>query len=217
MIEVQNFLKKSAKIELVYTDKSGKQFSFKTTIKEIYDDKILLSLPLGEIEFTNVEIFERLNVIVCTVSGVLTGNVNLLKKNCGEENDVYVSFPYNNQICQRREDTRTPMHVDFELTVDSQIFALKTKDISGRGLACITSEPLCEFDNAAIILHLSAGVVTTHARKVYSNPVDFNGNVSYINGIAFTDISEFDTNLLVKECLKFQLASKHNERLFETL
>ena len=218
MIDVYSFLKKSVKFELVYVGDNGKQISFESEIKEVCDDKILISLPINkEVGFSVVETFAKLNAIVYTQEGVLTSNVNILKKNHGEFNDVYISFPYNNQFCQRREDTRIPMHIDFELTIDGAMYALKSKNVSGKGIACITSEPLSDFESADIIMHFPSADVNAICRKVYSKEIDLNGNISYLNGIAFIDITQENIKQIVRECLKFQLESKHNERLFETL
>jgi len=219
MIDVYSFLKKSVRFELVYTNNNGKTFSFDTEIKEVFDDKVLVEYPRSkEYNFSDIEIFARLNAVVYTDSGVLTSNVNLLKKDYGEFKDVFISFPYNNQFCQRREDTRIPMHVDFELNVqNANMYALKTKNISGKGIACITPEPLVAFDNAEITLHMPNADITALCRKVYSKEIEFNGNVSFVNGIAFTEISQDNVNTIIKETLRFQLDSKRNERLFETL
>ncbi len=223
MIDVFNFLKKSVRLELVYTDISGVQSSFESEIKEIFDDKILVAYPKSKtINFDKVETFARLNVIIYTEDGVLSSNANVLKKEHGEAKDVFISFPYNNQFCQRREDTRIPMHVDFELNISDgeniiEMYALKSKNISGKGLACITAEPLSDFESGEVTIHLNATDIQALCRKVYSKELILNDSCLYINGLAFTDIKQEDINLIVKECLKFQLESKRNEKLFETL
>ena len=85
------------------------------------------------------------------------------------------------------------------------------------GFPCQTPEPLVAFDNAEITLHMPNADITALCRKVYSKEIEFNGNVSFVNGIAFTEISQDNVNTIIKETLKFQLDSKRNERLFETL
>ncbi len=223
MIDVLSFLKKSVNLELVYTDSAGIQSSFKSEIKEIFDDKILIANPQNpSVNFDIVETFAKLNLIVYTEDGVLSSNINVLKKEHGADKDTFISFPYNNQFCQRREDTRIPMHIDFELNISDgddnvEMYALKSKNISGKGIACITGEPLVDFKNAEIIMHLNAADVSAFCRKVYSKELLLNGIQVYVNGLAFTEINPEDVNLIVKECLKFQLDSKRNERLFETL
>ena len=223
MIDILSFLKKSVNLELVYTNLSGIQSSFKSEVKEIFDDKILIAYPKSpSANFDTVETFAKLNLIVYTEDGVLSSNVNVLKKEHGADKDTFISFPYNNKFCQRREDTRIPMHIDFELNISDgeniiEMYALKSKNISGKGIACITGEPLSDFKNAEIIMHLNTGDVSAFCRKVYSKELLLNENQVYVNGIAFTDINQEDVNLIVKECLKFQLDSKRNERLFETL
>lgn len=223
MIDIFNFLKKSIKFEIIYTSKAGKQVTFKSEILDIKDDKILITCPKNNIcNFDVVDEFEKLNIVVYTSDGVLTSNVNVLKKDHGDNKDVYISFPYNNQFCQRREDTRIPMHIDFELNISDSsnimsLLNLKTKNISGKGLACITSEPLQDFENAEASIKFSTNTINVFCRKVYSKELMLNDQIAYINGIAFTEISQEDINFIVKECLKFQLESKHNEKLFETL
>ena len=223
MIDVYSFLKKSVRLELVYTDPAGVQSSFESEVKEILDDKFLITHPKSKTaNFDKVETFAKLNLIIYTEDGVLSSNVNVLKKEHGQDKDTFISFPYNNKFCQRREDTRIPMHIDFELNISDgenivEMYALKSKNISGKGIACITGDPLCDFKNAEIVLHLNSGVISAFCRKVYSEELSLNGNQAFVNGIAFTDIKDDDVNLIVKECLKFQLDSKRNERLFETL
>jgi len=221
MIDIFKFLKKSVRIELIYTNENGEKCSFDSEVIEIEEDKIFIKHPVSRLfSFDDVEIFERLNTIVYTQDGVLSNNVNYLSK---EEDGIYISFPYNNQFCQRRENTRIPMHIDFELTsvnVNCKIYnseTLKTKDISGKGLACITSEPLPEFDNAKIVLHLPNADIEAFCRKVYSKELLLNDERAYVNGIAFTEISKEDVKTIVKSCMKFEIASRHNERLFESL
>ena len=223
MIEIFNFLKKSTKFELIYINSEGKQILFDSEIIDIKDDKILITYPKSRTEsFDIVNQYERLNVVVYTEDGVLTSNVNVLKKEHGADKNTYISFPYNNQFCQRREDTRIPMHVDFELNISDGdnivgMYSLKTKNISGKGIACITAEPLIDFNNAEILLKINENEINATCRKVYSKELSLNGQINYINGIAFTEISQNDINYIVKQCLKFQLDSKRNEKLFETL
>lgn len=221
MIDVFKFLNKSIKFELIYTTAKGEKYSFDSEIVEVLEDKILVKDPISnQFDFGNIEIFERLNTIAYTGEGVLSSNVNYLSK---ENEGIFISFPYNNQFCQRRENTRIPMHIDFELTSVNNgcaIFnseVLKSKNISGKGLACITEEPLPDFDNARIKLHMQDEKIEAFCRKVYHKEMDINGETFFINGIAFTDISKEDVKRIVKQCMKFEIISKHNERLFETL
>ena len=221
MIDAFKYLNKSIKFELIYTNAKGEKYSFDSEIIEVLEDKILIKNPVSnQFDFNNIELFEKLNTIAYTAEGVLSSNVNYLSK---EDDGIYISFPYNNQFCQRRENARIPMHIDFELTSvnnECSVFnseTLKSKNISGKGLACITSEPLPDFENARIVMHLQDTTVEAFCRKVYSKEMDINGEPAYINGIAFTEISKEDVKTIVKQCMKFEIISKHNERLFETL
>jgi len=221
MIDTFKFLKKSIKFELIYTNLKGEKYSFESEILEVLDDKILITYPFSHtFDFNFIEIFEKLNTIAYTVDGVLSSNVNYLEK---ADNGIFISFPYNNQFCQRRENARIPMHIDFELTSvnnSNSIFnstTLKSKNISGKGLACITTEALPDFENARIVMHFPDNDIEAFCRKVYSKEMLMNDDKVFINGIAFTEISKEDIKLIVKNCMKFEIISKHNERLFETL
>jgi len=98
MIDIFKFLKKSVRIELIYTNENGEKCSFDSEVIEIEEDKIFIKHPVSRLfSFDDVEIFERLNTIVYTQDGVLSNNVNYLSK---EEDGIYISFPYNNQFCQ---------------------------------------------------------------------------------------------------------------------
>ena len=218
MIEIYKFLKRNTNVELVW-DNKGNQVKFKSSILYVFEDRLYLSEPKSDFEnFDNVDLYEKIQVIVCTEDGVLSGNANVLEKNANQKGNVFLSFPYNNQFCQRRENTRIPMHVFFDLMLgDGNTMTMKTKNISGKGLACMTKEPLPDFSDTQIILHMPSGDINIICRKVYSKSVDLGEENLFLNGVEFTDISEKDVSLIIKDCLKFQLESKHNERLFETL
>lgn len=218
MIDVYKLLKKLVKVDIIYTSESGQQVSFRSEIIETFDDRILLACPVNNIaEFDIFGNHTKFTAIFYTEDGVLSGNITLMQNSVDDEKNIYVSFPYNNQFCQRRENTRIPMHVDFDLTLNGQQLALKTKNISGRGIACMTKEPLPDFKNAQIILHMPSSSIKIICRKVYSKNINLDVEEPILNGIEFTEISDNDVNTIVKDCLKFQLDSKHNERLFETL
>ena len=217
MIDVYKFLKRDTNIELVYED-NGKQVKFKSVILYVFEDRLYLAKPSKNYNiFEKIEKFEKFQVVVCTEEGVLSGNTNLLDKNANENGNFFISFPYNNQFCQRRENTRIPMHVTFDINIGEEKTSFKTKNISGKGLACLTTEPLPEFSNTALVLHMPSCDINILCRKVYSKELDTGDKKLFLNGVEFTDINEKDVGIIIKDCLKFQLDSKHNERLFETI
>lgn len=220
MIDIYKHIEKSIKIELVYVQGASFTVTYNSEIENVLDEKIFVKLPENaEFPFVNIPVFAKLNIIIYSQDGVVTGNVNLLKI---ENNCACISFPYNNQFCQRREDTRIPMHLNFELEVwqDNEIsekFLLKSKNISGKGLASITTEPLPDFQSARLTLFFDNNEIEATCRKVYSKEIILNDRVMFINGIAFTEISKEDVRTIIKNCMKFQIESQHNERLFESL
>ena len=218
MVDVYKFLKRNANLELVWNNK-GRQVVFKSSILYVFDDRIYLSRPQNDTEnFESVNVYEKMQVVICTEEGVLSGNANLVEKNSNEEGNVFISFPYNTQFCQRRENARVPMHAEFDLYIEeNQTLHLTTKNVSGKGLACITNEPLPDFADKRLVLHLQGRDIEIAARKVYSQKMEIPESELYLNGIEFTEISQDDVAIILKVCLKFQMNSKHNERLFETL
>ncbi|MCR4880963.1 MAG: PilZ domain-containing protein [bacterium] len=217
MVDVYKFLKKNTDVELVW-DNQDKQVKFKSSIVCSLEDRLCLSKPYNNsTNFDVVAEFEKLQIVICTEDGVLSGNTNLLERTSNQEDNVFISFPYNNQFCQRRENARIPMHVHFDLMLPDGYLTLKTKNISGKGLACITKEALPDFTETPVTLHMPGGDLQLTCRKVYSKLTDFGNEKLYLNGVEFTDISEENVALIIKDCLKFQMESKHNERLFETL
>ena len=216
MIDVYKFLKNYTKVEIIYTNTAGKQYTYYTEIKEVLDDKILMTYPAGINEFKVSSDYTKLTAVFCTEDGVLSGNINLVKADI-DKGTILVSFPYNNQFCQRRENTRVPMHVDVEITVNDTVFYLKSKNISGKGVACLTDEPLPDFNDARIVIHMPTKNIITVCKKVYSKEIDLEDSKTILNGIMLTGIKDEDVNIIVKDSMKFQLESKHNERLFETL
>lgn len=218
MTDIYKFLKSNINVDVIRTMPNGQQVSFRSKLLEVLDDKLFLAEPKSlNFSFNDVVEYEKLTVVFSTSEGVLSGNVNFLRKNI-ENNGVYISFPYNNKFSQRRENTRIPMHVDFVLQLaEDQIYHLKTKNISGKGLACMTYEPLPEFSDTKIVLFMPSAQLNIFCRKVYSRPVEGMPEKIFLNGIEFLDIDEKSVAIIIKDCLKFQLESKHNERLFETL
>lgn len=217
MLDVYKFLKRNTKLELIW-DNNGKQIKFKSVILYVFEDRLYLSKPQNNNEyFEKVEKYDKLQVVVCTEEGVLSGITNLLEKDANEKGNIFISFPYNNQFCQRRENTRIPMHVAFDIVLGEENLSLQTKNISGKGLACLTNEPLPDFVDTNILLHMPSQDISIVCRKVYSKEIDGGQDKLYLNGVEFTDISEKDVGVIIKDCLKFQLDSKHNERLFETI
>ena len=217
MIDVYKFLKRNTNIELVW-DKNCKQIKFKSVILYVFEDRLYLEKPKNNYDiFEKIENLEKLQIVVCTEEGVLSGSANLLSKNANEKGNFFISFPYNNQFCQRRENTRIPMHVSFEITIGEETQTLKTKNISGKGLACLTEEPLPDFSETKIVLHMPSKDINIICRKVYSKELITEQEKIFLNGVEFTDIADSDVGVIIKDCLKFQLDSKHNERLFETI
>ncbi len=224
MIDIYEFLKKSVKFELIYNDDRGRQISFETEVVDILEDRLIVKKPMPDTNaFDVVQQFDRLNTIAYTNEGVLSSNINFLGTIDDDTQNIYISFPYNNQFCQRRENSRTPMHIAFELEILNSgngalvKHELKTKNVSGKGLACLTETPLVDFDNARIFMHFKGADIEAFCRKVYSKELILNGKTMYINGIAFTNISKEHVRLVMKKCLQFEIDAKHNERLFETL
>lgn len=204
-------------VELIW-DNQGKQIRFKSQILYTFDDRLYLARPYNKnADFDIIGEYEKLQVVICTEEGVLSGSANLLEKDANQKGNVFISFPYNNQFCQRRENVRIPMHVHFDLMLPDGCITLKTKNISGKGLACITKDALPDFVDTQITLHMPSGDLNLACRKVYSKVADFGEEKLFLNGVEFTAISEKEVAAIVKDCLKFQMESKHNERLFETL
>ena len=217
MVDVYKFLKRNMNVELIW-DNQGKQIRFKSSILYTFDDRLYLAKPISPDEdFEIIDVYEKLQILIFTEAGVLSGNANLLEKDANQKGNVFISFPYNNQFCQRRENARIPMHVHFDLMLPDGSVTLKTKNISGKGLACITKEPLPDFVDTQLTMHMPSGDLDLVCRKVYSKVVDFEKEHLYLNGVEFTSISENDVAIIIKDCLKFQMESKHNERLFETI
>ncbi len=217
MLDVYKFLKRDTGIELVW-DNNGKQVKFKSTILYVFEDRLYLTKPINKSDsFDKIENLEKLQVVICTEEGVLSGSANLWDKNANDKGNIFISFPYNNQFCQRRENTRIPMHVAFEIIIGENTNTLQTKNISGKGLACLTAEPLPDFTNTKIVLHMPSKDIDLICRKVYSREIETGAEKMFLNGVEFTDIAEVDVGIIMKDCLKFQLDSKHNERLFETI
>ena len=217
MIDIYKFLKKDMNVELIW-DNQGNQTKFRSSVLYVFDDRLYLSKPQNNEEiFDKINTYEKLKFVICTQEGVLSGSANLLEKNANNKGNIFISFPYNNEFCQRRENTRIPMHVLFDLTYSDKTLTLKTKNISGKGLACLTDEPLEDFTDANVILHMPSGDMNLLCRKVYSKALDISEGKYFLNGLEFTDISEQNIGVIIKDCLKFQMESKHNERLFETI
>ena len=74
--------------------------------------------PYEYLNYAEFDIFgnhTKFTAIFYTEDGVLSGNITLMQNSVDDEHNIYISFPYNNQFCQRRENTRIPMHVDVEI------------------------------------------------------------------------------------------------------
>ena len=171
----------------------------------------------NNIKYSDIKVMATPRRLAVMVSGLEASQPDVEKTVKGPISKV--AFDENNNLTKAGEGfaakngvTKDDLYVE-----DNKAISLTTKNISGRGLACITNEPLPDFADKKLVLHLSDRDINIISRKVYSNKMEIQESDLYLNGIEFMGISEDDVSIILKECLKFQMNSKHNERLFETL
>ncbi|MDD3594465.1 MAG: PilZ domain-containing protein [Candidatus Gastranaerophilales bacterium] len=222
MVDIYKFLTKDTKLEIVYTDKLGVSFILNSEIKEVQEDKILIAKPLPLEENVTIEENGKIRIIICTEIGIFSGNASILKRDFGPGQDVFISFPYNNQHCQRREYVRVPIHTTLELSMfkeGSLVLkqAFKTKNLSGKGCCFISQKELPQADKMKVLLNIEDEQLDLVCEKVYTREVHLNNDKIFLNALNFTNIQTDDINKIIRACFKFQLEQRRNEKLFSSI
>ncbi|MCQ2957759.1 MAG: PilZ domain-containing protein [Candidatus Gastranaerophilales bacterium] len=224
MINPFNYIKQTAELEFTYIDNNNERYSFNSQVLEILPDKIKMSKPINKLDdFNMINAYDKLQIKIFTDDGAFSCDTNFLDFTDDTYTDIYISYLYNCNFVQQRNSKRIPLHIDSELNIlnsgngvlDTVYF--KTKDISETGTACITKEPLPDFNNARLTLHLENIDIIAFCEKVYSKEMELNEEILFLNGIKFTNISTHDITIIMKEMLKFQYGYQTNELMIENL
>lgn len=213
MVDVYEFLKELAPLELEYADSSGIGMPLESYIKRIYDDYILISSPQKKGAYVSIPDGQVVSLIFKTERGFLSADSTVMGKQLDSMQGLNISFPHNTRFIERRAFVRVPFKLDIEITKildikcnEKEIFNAITNDISGSGLSYISSSPLDNYYDIHCKIYLDDGEEPLYIRCEHiatrENPD------SNLISLAYVNISENQISRIVKACFKHQLQTK---------
>src|SRR5574344_668633 len=196
---IQN-LKKSDKIELVQKEKSifASLFSF--------DNSVLVLKTETE---NKLDIENELEIYIYNQNGIFGTNGKIISnEKQNEEFFIKISLLNEFKCTQRREFLRVDMNIDIEIQMNKNGEKIKlketTKNLCAKGLCFIGNRLINKnYKEIKIKLFFNEKTIETMAQTVYSNPVNTNEGLKFINGFCFTDIIDEDVNFITEKTINY--------------
>lgn len=224
MVDIYNYIKELTKLELIYKDKNGVPRQLKSHVKSIDNHRLLIAPPEERGKAMDIPDGTKIKMIICTDQGIFSGFANILEREISSTPGLWISYPYNNQHCQRREYMRVPIHVDCELIINrdkdrinKDIVKFKTKNLSGKGMNFFTDEHLGDYYDIQCKMFLKDNhdePIEITCDHIYTKRVRMPEGKKYLHAIYFSNISDFDVERIVKACFKYQLETRRNEKFY---
>lgn len=219
MEDIYNHLKLLTRFELIYKDSENVPHCLRSYVKRMDEDKILIAPPSYHDKTVNLPDHQEFKMIICAEDGVYSAKSKVIGKEISTTPGVWINYPLNSQRCQRREYLRAPLDIDFDLVIykdsaktQKDVIRTKIRDISGKGVSFFTDSPLSDYYDIACVIHLKdekQEPITLSCEHIYTHP---SGNQKYINALAFIDIDEKDSERIIKQCFKYQLEQRREEK-----
>lgn len=223
MIDIYNFINELTKFEITFKDENNIPHCYRSHIKSIYDDRILIAPPTKNNRAVTIKDGQKVKMIICTQTGVYTAETQVLSRELEHTPGLWMAYPHNTKHSQRREYLRAPLDIDFELIITKSnktnekiVSTHQIKDISGKGLSFVSDEPLTNYYDIEANIKLKDNdkkPLHTSCEHIYSNQYVANGKVKYIHALAFIDIPDHSSEKIIKQCFKHQLEHRRKQKL----
>ncbi|MFH0702499.1 MAG: flagellar brake domain-containing protein [bacterium] len=215
-MSIHDYIKELTKFELEFIDKNGNYHVLKSYIKSIDQDKILIFPPSHKNVTYNIPDSELINIIICTEDGVYSGESKVIGKELSHTPGLWISYPYNSQLIQRREYVRVPLRINIDLIISENNTSeteikIMPENISGKGFCYISDSPLNNYYDIKCKIYLKDEPnkpIISRCEHIYTNPINIGGKSKYINAFAFIDINLKDVDRIVKACFKYQFEQR---------
>lgn len=212
MADIYEYLKVLTKLEIEYEDQGQVVQNLRSYIKSLEESRILIYPPNINGKAVSIQDGQKISLIVNTDKNVYTGDSIVLGKELSNTSGVWISYPLNSSVLQRREFLRSAIRLNTKITVfeDStydrrrEVYTI-TNDISGKGLSFISDAPLSSYYDLECQVFMFEGdmnPVYSKCEHIYTKQLDDN---KFLNALAFIDISNEDTDKIVQECFKYRL------------
>ncbi len=218
MADIYDYLKLNKDIELRFTNEKGDYISLKSKIQILDENRILIEPP--ELYGKPYKLTDRnnLDLIIYTGEGMYIGGSSVISKELGTVSGIWINYPFNSRYIQRREYLRIFINIEIELTIyldkekhQKEVLALRTNDLSGRGLSFISDSFLSDYYDIECSFSIpdeKDTVIVTRCDHIYSKKIQEFEKTKYVNALAFIDMDKNDVDRVVKFCFKKHLEQR---------
>ena len=212
---IYDYLEVLKKIDIEFENDDGKYTSLKSYIKSMTEDGILIEPPTKNGITYNVPVGHPVNIIVnITNGGLCVGESKVIAKELSTISGLWINYPFNSRIIQRREFLRVPMPVLVEFSIykdinrtEKEVFKVLTKDISGNGISYLSDSPLTDYYDIECKIYLDDDPpIWLKCENIANHMIlDQNKETKFIVAFKYIDIKSNDIKKIVNACFKYQL------------
>jgi c-di-GMP-binding flagellar brake protein YcgR len=211
------FIKELGKLEVEYndTDTDENKISFKSYVKSVESDYILIDFLFYKGAEYNIPVENQIKVKFKEITGVYSGNCQILGRDDSKLPGIKISFPTDIKFIQQREYIRVPLKLKMELVVfideegkDVKIYNINTLDISGSGFCFVSDEPIekhSKIIGTIIFCNSAEEPIEIFLKHIYSKKFIAAGKERYKNALTFIDMNEKLREKILKEIFLYEL------------
>ena len=206
--------------EISFTDNKGVLQQLVCSVKFIEKESIILIANNQQNKYVFAKAGNEINVYIYTELGVFTAVSKIIQSFEGVINTEYIiTYPEESKHFQRREYFRVEMAIDTNITIITEspelndlIIYSKTKNISGKGMSYVSKSHIPDFSEIVVELFFPEKVITTLATPIYYRKIKHYYQPKLVHGFNFINISQRDTDFIVKQCFlrQLELRKKHS-------
>lgn len=205
--------------EILFKDKEGELQKVTCKVYAIESSYIVVSSNLEKNAFVEVPEGAKVKIYVYTENGVYSSDSDVLIVEKKVNHVLYtLTYPQNSKHSQRREFFRAEMPVPIKVTVVTDLlnqtsydFKTRSKNICGNGICFMSEVQIKNYEQIIISMNFAEKDIEVTAKLIYSKSRFVKGREYFTNALTFTDISDKDTDFIVKKCFLFQLRCKNME------
>lgn len=213
MLNIYEQIQSIRSFEFSFTNNHGEMQSIECSVNFIDKDNIVVIANNHRNKHFVAKSGNEINVYVYTEYGVFTAVSKVINVFEGVINTEYViSHLEQSKHFQRREYFREPIVVDTDITIITKtpatkdyLISTKTRNISGKGISFVSNCQISDFEVIIVELYFAEKIITAMAVPIYNQKIQYYNQTKLIYGFNFIDISQKDTDFIVKKCFLHQL------------
>lgn len=214
MNDIFDHLKELTKLDVEFSNENTHYSFLKSYIKCVEQDRLLIDPPSFKGTVYPIYDGQLITITISTNSGVYSGECKIIERDLSTISGLWITFPLSNRQIQRREFLRVPLKKKVEITLfrtaektENLQFNVETRDISGKGISFFTDSPLDNYYEIECNFSIdnSSNKIWSRCEHVYSKETPINGKITYLNALAFIELTNKNVELIVRECFKYQL------------